>query len=97
MGSQIYSWEWVTADKKLSDGPCELIGADLVVSAASTDTHLYNGRNTSGRKVITLESAVVTNMPWNPNAPVYCDGGLYIDIGTSVTGVLVRWRDLPTP
>lgn len=95
MDSQEYSWAWVTADQLLSRGPCELVSAYLVVSAASTDTHLYDGENTSGDLIATLESAAVTGHPFAPLVPIYCRRGLYVDIGTSVTGCLVQWRELP--
>ena len=95
MDSEIYSWAWVTADRLLSTGPCELLFAYLVVSAASTDTHLYDGANTSGDKIVTLEAAAATGHPFKPKEPLYCRRGLYVDIGTNVTGVLVQWRELP--
>lgn len=95
MDSKEFSWAWVTGDRKLSDGPCELIYAYLVVSAASTDTHLYNGENTTGDKIVTLESNSARGHAFNPKVPVYCRKGLYVDIGTSVTGVFVQWKELP--
>lgn len=94
MESREVSWAWVTADRLLHQGACELIFAFLVVSAASSDTHLYNGENTLGEKVATLEAAVATGQPFDPPVPIYCPKGLYIDIGSSVTGVLVMWRGL---
>lgn len=95
MDSREYSWAWVTSDQLLSHGPCDLISAYLVVSAASTDTHLYDGENTRGSKIATLESAAVTGHHFKPPVPIYCRRGLYLDVGTNVTGVLVQWRELP--
>ena len=92
--SKQYSWRWVTVDSQLQIGECELLYAYLVVSAASTDTYLYNGTNATGDKVATIESAVVTGHEFKPPVPIYCNKGLYIDIGTNVTGVLVMWRAL---
>lgn len=101
--SKEYSWAWVIVDQLLSHGPCELLYAYAVVSANSLDTHLYNGENTSGQKVATLGITVITtangtgSIPpaeFRPSVPVYCRMGLYIDIGTSVTGVFVQWREL---
>jgi len=92
--SRLYSWAWVAADQLLSHGPCELISAYLVVSAASTDTHLYDGDNTRGDKIATLESAVATGHPFKPPVPVYCRRGLYVDIGSNVTGLFIQWREL---
>lgn len=92
--SKELSWAWVTADQLLSHGPCELLFAYLVVSAGSTDTHLYDGEGALGDKIVTLESAAVTGQPFKPPEPIYCRRGLYVDVGTNVTGILVQWREL---
>lgn len=92
--SRKVSWAWVTADQLLTRGPCELLFAYLVVSAASTDSHIYDGQNTNGTKVVTLESAAITGHPFRPPEPIYCRGGLYVDVGTNVTAIFVQWRDL---
>jgi len=89
-------WEWVTSDRVLAIGPCELIYAHLVVSAASADTHLYDGKSAAGKKIVTLVSAVATGMNFAPPEPIKCEQGLYVDFGTNVTGVLVQWRPLRT-
>lgn len=94
MESKEFSWAWVTVDRVLSHAPCELLYAYLVVSAASTDTHLYDGESASDDKIATLESAVATGHPFQPKESVYCRKGLYVDVGTNVTGVFVQWRDL---
>jgi hypothetical protein len=103
MESKEYSWAWVTADRLLSHGPCELIYAYEVVTATSLDTHIYNGQNTSGEKVATLGITVVAGTDtivaippaeFRPPVPVYCRLGLYIDKGTDVTGIFVMWREL---
>jgi len=92
--SKNYSWEYVIADKCLTESECELVYACLVPSAATTDSALYNGRSTSGKKIIDLKDAVVANGEFNPSVPVYCPNGLYVDVGTSVTGIFVMWRNL---
>ena len=95
--SKDYSWAWVTGDRKLTDQVSELIAAYLVVSAASTDSAIYNGSDTSGDKILALESAAITNLPFEPPVPIYCSKGLFVDVGTSVTGILVLWRNLEQP
>lgn len=94
MESKEYSWAWVTVDKFLSHGPCELCYAYLVPSAATTDSHIYDGESTKGDKIVTLESAAANPRPFSPKVPVYCRKGLYVDVGTSVTGIFVQWREL---
>ncbi len=94
MDSRSYSWAWVTSDQLLTEKPAELVSATLVPSAATTDSAIYNGRNASGDKVIGLKRATVDNLDFAPPVPIYCDKGIYVDVGTSVTGILVQWRAL---
>ncbi len=94
MESKNYSWQYVTIDSQLCEGPCELVSAYLVVSAASTDSAIYNGMGTKGDKIVDLKSAAVTGHLFNPPVPVYCNKGLYVDVGTSVSGILVQYRKL---
>lgn len=103
MESKEYSRKWVTADELLSHGPCELLYAYAIVTASSVDTHIYNGEDTSGEKVATLgitvygtgtDKHVIPPVEFRPPVPVYCRQGLYVDIGTSVTGVFIMWREL---
>lgn len=92
--SEAYSWRYCTVDQPLSAGPCELLYAYLVVSAGSTDSALYNGTDTSGEKIIDFKSAAVTGHPFEPTKPAYCNKGLYVDVGTNVSGIFVMWRNL---
>ena len=94
MESKEYSHAWVTSSQCLRQGRCELIAAYLVASGATTDSVLYDGDSTAGSHIITLKSAVVTNLPFEPPVPIYCERGLYVTVGTSVTGILVIWRNL---
>lgn len=92
--SENYNWRFVTADGVLALGRCELLFAYLVVSAASTDSYLYDGIDTGGTKIVALESAAVTGHEFKPPKPVKCEKGLYVDVGTNVTGIFVQWREL---
>jgi hypothetical protein len=93
--SKEISWRWCTTDQVLSQGPCELISAHLVVSAGSTDSYLYSGTSTGGELIVALAAAAVTGLPFTPPEPVYCPRGLFVDVGTNVTGIFVQWRNLP--
>ena len=92
-----YLWAWLTVDTKLTDHEAELVAAYLVVSAASTDSVIYSGVDTAGDKVLALESAVATTLPIVPPVPIYCRKGIFVDVGTSVTGILIQWRNLEAP
>jgi len=92
--SKDYSWAYITADRCLRQGPCELIYACLVPSGASTINYLKNGTDTNGDTIICLECAAVTNRQFSPRVPIYCDKGLWVDVGTGTTAILVIWRNL---
>ena len=92
--SKAYSWDLVTADRRLYQGPCELLYAYLVPSGATTDSALYDGVDTKGTKIVTLKEAAVSGHEFKPPRPVYCKMGLYVDVGTSVSEVFVQWRAL---
>lgn len=90
--SKSVSRQWVTADALLAEKECELLFAYLVPSAANADVTLYDGENTTGSLIATLKEAAVSGHEFNPPAPIYCHKGLYVDVGSNVTGVLVMWR-----
>lgn len=92
--SKLVSWQWVIADALLAEKECELLFAYLVPSAAAADATLYDGENTTGRLIVTLKTAAATGHKFKPPVPVYCSKGLYVDIGSNVTGVFVMWRGL---
>jgi len=85
--------KFFTADAQVCPQPCWLHGAYLVVSAAGSDSYLYDGHGTGGEKIVTLESAVATGHPFTPPKPIYCKQGLYLDVGTNVTGIFVQWEE----
>lgn len=96
MYSEKYSWAWVTADRLLSTGPCELVYAQAVSDGGEIkDTWLYDGANTRGEKIINLQRGTSGNITLSPKVPIYCRRGLYVDIGNNTEGVLVQWRELP--
>lgn len=58
--------------------------------AAPTDTDVFYITPTDYHTVV----AAVTGHPFSPKEPVYCRRGLYVDVGTSVSGIFVQWREL---
>lgn len=94
MDSKEISWAWVTADRLLSHGPCELLHAHLVVSSANGRARLYDGENTSGDEIIRLTSAAKTGLQFHPKEPIYCRRGLYVGDTSHLEGVFVQWREL---
>ena len=95
MGSEEYSWAWVTGDRLLSHGPCELLYALFVPSAAATATAtIYDGENTNGDIIVAWRTAESKQAVLSPKAPIYCRRGLYLDSIANVLGVFVQWREL---
>ena len=102
MESTEYSWAWVTEDRLLSHGPCELVYAYLRPSAVQDTATLYDGENTLGDIVAIMQGAYgygtsaqkMESVPFSPPVPVYCRKGLFIDLGATDTRVFVLWREL---
>lgn len=92
--SKQYSWAWVTADRLLSHGPCELL---YVYVAADGQTAgkaiIYNGENILGAEIAQIEAPVTSGKSFRPAEPAYCREGLFVDYGTGA-GVFVQWREL---
>ncbi len=78
----------------LSHGPCELHYAQLTADAAVADVTLYDGENASGKKIFTLKTLVAVSQQADLTKPVYCEHGLYVDIGAGVLGAFIMWRNL---
>ena len=83
---------WITAAEVLCATPCELIYAYLVPSAAAAAVTLYDGLDTEGKIIATLEQAAKTSIAFDPPEPILCSQGLYAGSFTNVTGILVVYR-----
>jgi hypothetical protein len=92
MHNRNIQWAYVTADRLLADKACWLHWAYLVVSAASTDSALYDGHDANGRKLTDLKSAAVTGHEFKPPKPLFCRQGLFVDVGTNVSGIFVEYE-----
>lgn len=92
--SKKYSWAWVTANRQLSHGPCELMFAYMIPSGAEDSTILYNGTGITGDVITYMVSAFVLPQVFRPLEPVYCEKGLYVVKGSATTGIFVMWREL---
>ncbi len=90
--SKELSWAWLTADQLLTTQPCELLYVFVAPSGATTNSAIYNGKDANGDKITSLPAAAVTGLEFRPARPVYCARGLFIDVGTNVTGIFVQWR-----
>lgn len=92
--SRTVSRQWVTAHALLCEKECELLFAYLAPSAATADVTLYDGENITGELIATLKSAAVTGHKFKPPVPIHCRKGLYVYVGSNVTGLFVMWKVL---
>jgi hypothetical protein len=85
--------ELVAADKRVYHGPCFLYAAQLVSNTSGASTAVIrDGQNTDAEVVVDLAALTSSNDPrrWDP--PIYLKKGLFVDVGTNVTSVLVHYR-----
>jgi len=94
MDSKECSWKWITADELLSHGACELISIAQTSSDDTSDATFYDGEDTNGKTILKLEALANRTAFAKFNVPIYCRRGLYVDVGSNVTGILVQWREL---
>jgi hypothetical protein len=92
-------WFWgvsyarTAADLVVSTDPTLLFGAVILTSVTGGDATIYDGRDaSSGSKVITLEGIANQSTPVMFPQPVTLQSGLFVDVGSNVTEVLVLWR-----
>jgi hypothetical protein len=88
-------WTYVTADQIVNQGETLLHSIILLTSAAGTGVTLYDGLDAvSGRSLGPFEGAANISFSHTFPKPLRLDRGLFVDIGTNVTGVLVVWEPL---
>ena len=84
---------WVTFSQKVEIQKSFLVSAVIVASAAGAATaDIYNGGDTSGKKICTLSAAASEMGNLNIRADILCENGIYINVGSNVTGVLILTR-----
>lgn len=93
--SKEYSWAWVTADRLLSHGPCELLCAIIFPAGTGTcNVILYDGENATGEEILNYSSPTDEPVPFSPPKPIYCRRGLYVGGTALLDGIFVQWREL---
>lgn len=86
-------WLNTASDVLVSREPGDFHGCVLLASALGGDVTFYDGTSTaSGHKILQVKGAqnVSKRIVFNP--PLWCPRGLYVDVGSSVTEVLVLWE-----
>ena len=90
--SGLSGWSVVTEDRLLNEGDSILYGLCVLSSAGGGDVTLYAGLDaSSGRKIGRFEGANNQSNPIPFPKPIPCENGLYVDVGSNITEVLVFW------
>lgn len=89
-----YKWSYVTVGSKLCQGKAEIAAVILCPSGASINNFIYDGVDTEGDKILTIESAVQTIAPFIPPEPIPIAKGIFIDVGINTTAMIIQWREL---
>lgn len=91
------SWRLCTVDQIIQRGPTLLYGLILRASVTGGDVTLYAAQDAiTGAKIATFEGIANESRPLFFPVPIYCDRGLYIDVGSNVDDVLVIFAPLPS-
>ncbi len=94
-------WDRFTEDTLVTELPCWLHGI-VVSDDATAATIVYDGRNTSGRRMLSVRTVVAVTetvaVIFRQPLPVW--NGLFVDVPAGVEDVLIAWRPMaeaPTP
>lgn len=80
-------WQLLAQDAIVTEQPAILKRIVLLVSTDGGDVTLYDGTSTAGRKIQQFKA--LANQPQSIELDVPCLEGIYIDVGSNVTGCLV--------
>ncbi len=87
------TWTRQTFDGVISRIPTLLYGIVITPDSGTNnaDVTLYNGESTSDEKICQLRSGAGISSQHIFEQPIICSRGLYVDIGTNVTEVMICW------
>jgi len=81
-----------SVDAKFSNGPCFLSAAHLVAGSGGAATAIIrDGHDISGEAKVYLAALTSATDPRFFNPPIYFKKGLYVDVASNVTSVLVHF------
>lgn len=85
-------YDRTAVDKKICNRPVFLYAAHLVASAGGVATAVIrDGHDTGGEPVVDLAALTSSCDPRRFDPPLYFKKGLYVDVGSNVTSVLVHF------
>jgi hypothetical protein len=84
--------ERMAADRYVNPGPCYLFSATLVSTSAGVSTaSIYDGAGTGGERKVDLSAYADGSDPRSWYPPLVFNQGLYIDVGSNVSSVVVQF------
>lgn len=81
----------IIVDTRITTHPALLHGLVVLASAGGGAVTVYAGQDTSGQKIGTFEGANNISNPIRFDPPLSCPSGLYVDVGSSISEVLIHW------
>lgn len=89
---QGFGFTQIKSDQLINQGKTIFAGLIIEASADPGDVTIYDGLDTSSGRLFgkikgLANDSKIAGMP----APVHFDSGLYIDVGSNITGVTVIW------
>ena len=86
------NFKYVESDAIICTNAAYFHGLIMDASTDGGDVTIYEGQDAkSGRKLAKFQDWASSNRPFNMPHCVYCQRGIFVDIGDNVTGVTVIW------
>jgi len=88
-----YNWDRFTGSNKVSLAPCK-VGTVIITSDGQgvTDVTLYDGESTDDPVLAELKGPDNTSKMIHFQPPLLTHRGLYLDVGSNVTSVLIQYE-----
>lgn len=87
------NFAYLTADKIVCQGAAYLLGVILNASQDGGAVTIYEGQDaSSGQRIATFEALGSVTEPYNLPKRIYCQRGIFADVGANVTGITVIWE-----
>lgn len=93
----VTAWTWLTNDACVYGSPMLLYRLIVTGGAADCTVEVYNGRDTSAGKLMTVKAAAGRTRVVSLNPALFLANGLYVDLDANTTGVGVQWEPTPEP
>ena len=84
---------YTETDRLITDQSVRLKNIIITPDAGTVaDVTIYNGRDTNGESIGTFRTGSGITLPLLFEGGMLCDRGIYVDVGSNVTGVLIVWE-----